>query len=64
MGCGCLKQTESELSKTRKLAEKLSSKENVDYVIYSEDGKIYCDRKSCWDKAGRPGEFKELVCAL
>lgn len=64
MGCGCIEHTESELSKTRKLADKLAKAEQADYIIYKENGKIYCDKKSCWEKAGRPGEFKELVCAI
>ena len=43
MACGCFKHKDSEYSKTKRLAERLAGLEKTDYVIYEQDGKIYCE---------------------
>lgn len=64
MACGCFKHKDSEYSKTKRLAERLAGLEKTDYVIYEQDGKIYCDRKECWTKAGeaRTGPGVHIRC--
>lgn len=65
MSCGCLKKkTESEYAKIKEMALRESELEKADYVIYSEGGRVYYDRRSCWEKAGRPGRVREFLFAL
>ena len=61
MSCGCLKKNITEADKARAVAEKVSKLEKTDYVIYEENGKTYFDRKSCWEKAGKPGKAREII---
>ena len=64
MSCGCFKHKDSEYSKTKRLAERLAGLEKTDYVIYEQNEKIYCDRKECWTKAGKPGRVREFIYAV
>lgn len=64
MACNCMRRTAADYDRARKEAFKLSELENTDYVIYEFEGKTYTDRKICWEKAGRPGIIRELVCRL
>lgn len=64
MACNCIKRTISLHDRARIEARKLSELEKADYVIYDEKGRIYTDRRSCWEKAGRPGTLREIVCYL
>lgn len=59
-----MKRTASKYDRVRAEARKLSELEKADYVIYDEKGRIYTDRRSCWEKAGRPGTLREIVCYL
>lgn len=60
--CDCLKHAETELSRIRRLAEKLAAADKTDYVIYEYEGKLYTDRLECWRKGGRLGRVRSLVC--
>lgn len=64
MACGCFKHKDSEYSKPRGWRNVLPGLEKTDYVIYEQDGKIYCDRKECWTKAGKPGRVREFIYAV
>lgn len=62
MSCGCRgKRTATELDKIRLAATRESEIDKTDYVIYEENGKRYYDRKSCWEKAGKPGRLAEII---
>jgi len=61
MACGCVKQKITEYDKNREMAKTLSKEENEPYIIYMEEGKMYFDRLSCFNKAGRPGEIIEYI---
>lgn len=60
--CDCLKHTETEFSRIRRLAEKLAAADKTDYVIYEYEGKLYTDRLECWRKGGSLGRVRSLVC--
>ena len=46
------------------LLQKMQKTPLPDDVIYEQDGKIYCDRKECWTKAGKPGRVREFIYAV
>lgn len=64
MSCDCLKRNTSESDKVRSMAIHESKIERVDYVIYEEKEKTYYDRKSCWEKAGKPGTLREIIYSV
>ena len=60
MACkSCAKET--EYSKAFKMAETESKIDKTDYIIYEKDGKIYYDKKTCWEKDGRKGNVKQII---
>lgn len=65
MSCGCIKKrTDPVYEKLVKQAMKEAKLDKVNYVIYEIDGKIYYDKKTCWENAGREGTIKELISYL
>lgn len=61
MACDCLKKQTTDVDKIITQAFKESEIEKEDYIVYEENGKIYYDRKTCWEKAGRPGKIQEII---
>lgn len=64
MSCDCLKRNTSESDKVRSMAVRESKIERADYVIYEEKEKTYYDRKSCWEKSGKPGTLREIIYSI
>lgn len=64
MACNCFRRSASAYDAARAEACKLSQVENADYVIYTYEGKIYTDRKECWENAGCLGSLRELICRI
>jgi hypothetical protein len=63
MGCGCGKITIAPREdRARLMAIRLSKIDASDYIIYEIEGNTFFDKKSCWEKGGRPGSVKELIC--
>lgn len=60
MSCNCRKNVVTEIGKARQLVKKEMEIDNVDFVIYKDNGKIYHERKECWIKAGKPGKILEI----
>lgn len=61
MACDCLKKNTTEIDKVSAQAQLESNLEKTDYIVYEENGKTYYDRKTCWEKAGKPGKAIEII---
>ncbi|OUO16614.1 hypothetical protein B5F93_00660 [Odoribacter splanchnicus] len=64
MSCDCLKKKTTEADKIMNQARIESEIEKKDYVVYEEGNKTFYDRKSCWQKAGKPGKVRGIIFYL
>jgi hypothetical protein len=62
MACSCGKNERNiELDKAVAMATNESDKEKSNYVVYEFEKKYTYDKKSCWEKAGRPGTLERII---
>lgn len=63
MGCNCGKyrKVNKDYEDAVKMASIESVKDKASYIIYELEGKIYYDKVSCWQKAGRAGVAKDII---
>lgn len=64
MSCNCVKAQITELRKLRESVAKIVKADQVDYVIYEQDDKVFADTFSGWIKEGYPGKVRDFIFSV